>query len=369
MVVCRINVVFHSVAVGIVVSVIASPALGQPKALRLIRVLSKYTESLYGLSYKLNSETPNTPGRSAQKQRSQGRIWVSSDGAIRKQEQRIDIARPAGTTTTMFGGLSSARDGWRFRVSRSEYSNRSLNSVGMTVTFYKPNTTGAVAGDVPEGFIEHRTFAEYASDSKVSVKATSIDGEKLWELSCDHPVGMTVFFYFNEPASELVYVRTVRESGDQFGLGALYLPARTMKHGQWVRSTYGPIDYTSFSGRRVPQSVPFAAEASVRGTRVQGVWKFHDYKHAPDNMTTRIAFGNLVLPDDGTRITSQGEEGIRYELRDGRIVKIADSDAVIAARRARMRRGPGARLRWYGLMGVLLVAGVAVFIWRRNHQT
>jgi hypothetical protein len=244
-------------------------------------------------------------------------------------------------------------------------SGAKAGEAGMTVVFHSPNSTSALARDVSYGFIENRTFSEYALDSSLSVSSDTVFGIPVWVLNCDHPVGASVQFFFQHQPLQLIGLTWKRVEGDQFRLGPIFLKPRVMTSGQWVSATYGPIEYGDFFDRTLPISMPFSGNSSEPNSKVSGSHRFSNYNLLENDLSSKIEFPTFQLPEDGERVTSQGEEAIRYEVRDGELVKIVDSQAIASARRSRFFNSAFGSVWWYSI-GAILVIIILVFLINRR---
>lgn len=336
--------------------------VARPSENELIEVLEKYERAFHGLSFRPSTESKLTRPISTQTNyvSLSGRVW-SWEGV---QEGRRVNGQP-GKFEVRYAGKASADDGWVFSCNRRPAPSAGESEVPMTIVFHPPRTTSAIARQVPEGFLENQTFAEYAHGSTREVGDEMFFNVPAWVLKCDHPLGPSATFFFDKETRELRGLSWKRVEGDSFAYGPLYLPPRQMPSGQWVSATLGPIDYVLFEGRRLPSAIPFKGSSSVENSTVTGEYRFSNYALLEHDLTTKIEFEDFQLPEDGERVTSQGEEGIRYELRNGKVVKIIDSQAQIAARRARFLYSPTGMIWWYGIGAASSIA-IIVFLVRRS---
>jgi hypothetical protein len=88
---------------------------------------------------------------------------------------------------------------------------------------------------------------------------------------------------------------------------------------------------------------------------------------AISDITSDVIDIPTVSIDDGTFVQVESINGIdtgRYEFHKGQVAKIADQDALAAARLAKFKK-PTSRRWWYALMGVSGCAAIGLLIWIR----
>lgn len=334
----------------------------QPSQSQLIQSLRNYRTAFHGMTYLTSTDFTRRRGDRMQ-------VWVSRDGRIVKTESKSHSSHGVISES---GSFAIDRKGMYFRA--SQRTNRP--SVGMTMTLYPPNTMAAVCvnRDVSTGSIEHLRYTQYVGESKTLISSVDRDGAQYWQLDCDHPKLYSVKFIFDENLV-LRYLETFGQEGDQIDATAIHDSPRHLTRGQWIQSLTGPIEYQKIDHRMVPAAIPYRGKCS-EGPTGDGVRYFSDFAFLNEDLDESLSFSNLALPDatlgngsprdDSYRVTSQGEEGIRYELRDAEIVKIIDSNAANAAAAARWRTGSTRRSWiWYGGCALFFLAGILVIVWLR----
>ncbi len=338
--------------------VCARPQDVSPPVKELVAELNRYEQAFHGLAFDVVWPALER------------REFVSRDGRIRSWEGVTHLSgKPGGlpARTHQFAGKACADQGWVFSI--SYVSKPSPDEARMTVKFFPPKTSGALSAvNVLHGFRANMTFAEFAIQCDCSTREDVFFGSSVLALQCDHPQCGTTVFFFDQHSLQLVGFRDRLVGGNQRDLGSLYVPPIIIPEGQWVESTYGPIRYMVFEGRRVPDTIPVSGNSSEPNSRSEGIARFQNYARLDRDLTPRIEFDTVKLPDDGERVTSQGEEGIRYELRGGEVVKIIDADARRSAAQAKFHRSGQSRTVWY-LAGAALAAGILGFLayrWTRR---
>jgi len=342
------------------------PTQDRPSLGELVQTLEKYHQAFHGISYKPEYSVVGM-GRTNDDET----IWVSVDGNVVKSEG-LDVdgrGDRLGRPGRRLGELASRKEGWCFSVSAAMDGRK-----GMTVTFYEKGSSAPLTAVAPSaGYFGYTTGAEYARESKTSIARQEMKGIQYWALVCDHPEGATITFLFDDDLRQ-IYTVTHVQAGDKAGpLDARLVKPMVAPSGVWSKNIAGPIEYVEFDGRLLPGRIPYERSGVYPGMDADdfpsGEVVYKNYALLTEKLTTRIEFSNLELPDpkdleDG-KVTSQGEHHIRYEVHDGKLVKITDTQAVDAANRARMRSGSG---RWYGIMGLVFLAAVAVLVWHRRRN-
>lgn len=345
---------------------LASPQDAAPPIAELLGELSRYERALHGLSFEVSTETSRISGS-----KSSRREFVSRNGRVRAWEgvnywgKRTSVS---ATSAHLFAGKACADEGWVFEISRIVQPGRPPGEAGMTVVFFPPGTTGAISRSLLQGFIEDQSFAVYAQQCEVTLQSGEFSGVSVWVMCCDHPKLSSTTFFFDKEGLQLIGLCCRRVAGDEYGVGPIHVPSQVMPAESWVESTFGPIEYVTFEDRRVPIAIPFIGNSSEPNSRTEGVFRYKAYALLDRDLTSKIEFETIGLPDDGERVTSQGEEGIRYELRGGEVVKVIDADARRSAARARFHRSGALPTIWY-LIGAVLAVGIVGFLayrWSRR---
>lgn len=343
---------------------------GKPVLAELLKSLENYGRGFHGLEFEMTNlaepdgawRTGSVVGHSVSRD---GQIWAWNSGSEgpspRTGEKGIAVFINSA-------GKASLREGWRFNASIRQPRGKPAGEPGMTVTFYEPGASQAVAREPALGFMKGQTFVGFVSESSTEIKGEVVEGERLWLLQCDHPLTGSAEFLFGT-SLELSRIHFDQKAGDLVRLGERFSEPEKIPAGMWVRYRYGPIRYAEVAGRRLPEMIPGETVSSLPEALVPVSLRtvFSGYRLLERDLDTRIGFETLGLPADSAhvRVTSQGEEGIRYELRDGRIVKVLDSDALEAASLARVR-GEGSGWYWYSAMGAIVLVAAALLVWLRN---
>jgi hypothetical protein len=330
--------------------------IDEPEINSLLQELDRYEVAFHGLSVSVESVPENNS------QTIIARSWISQNGGIRKAE----LQTISGSTTLYSGIICDFTNGWSISCSQAKPSIPGSESTSAILESVDRNNRDSITKlactEVENGFIEGNTFYHFAQQCKKRIYNRQIHETNYWSLECDHPKFCSVSFLFDAEL-RLRLIELSFQPGDESG-GALNVEPDKVPSGTWSRRTIGPIEYSRFFDRDLPVTIhsTFCTSGGAAGASTV---RFIDYQMNEEDINSRISFSNIHL-EEGMRVTKKGEHWIRHELRDGRVVKIVDSDAVAAADRARMGGFLQSRLAWYIGSGLLLVCAIFVLIWQRT---
>lgn len=323
--------------------------------------LTAFQHSFYGMSFAL--KTVRLDGAVF----NEGMIWISRDGKICKSE----LMFPGADHRVRSGTISNGIEGWLFIASQREPQvDASVSSA--VIEYFDPThvdvAINSIFSDLPFGFVEGRTFDRFVNESSLNVHKEIINGVAYEGLNCDHPQLCSVVFLFDSD-ERLRFVKVDYGSGDRLP-GSQDGSDRVLQTHQWIKRLIGPIEYAVWEDRLVPCEFPTESSSSEFDKAAGNTRFFSEFTTIPADIDGRIEFSNVSL-NEGMRVTKFGEHWIRHELRDGRVVKIADSNALAAADQARMGGFIRSRIVWYVGLCCLLVGVIALLCWQRAkvHQS
>lgn len=156
--------------------------------------------------------------------------------------------------------------------------------------------------------------------------------------------------------------------GEVLSHGKRFEQPREVPLGTKVNSRCGPIKYETINGRDLPTQYQEVTRGLGKPRTLQTT--ISDITPLATDLTSLIEFeGILVNPVDGrpkSRVHSQGEPTIRYEVHDGKLVKVVDANAIEMARVARLRQG-GNRFSMTSVATVLfIVLATGFLLWRKG---
>ena len=303
--------------------------------------------------------------------RQKSQWWVSEDGRVAKKE--ISFESQATDAKGKFYGridLRSITNSFAFGLTYPKFGRQKNRASQMTVEFliegFHANAQNAFSLAPDSQNIE-----DYIRESNGRVESDSRSAEAAFALVCEHPRVPDKRFVFDKNM-RLVFVDFKSDSSDQFRNGLKNTPPMSLPprmRGAKGTSEIGPISYQEFGDRWVVSEFREKTTAGSE-TMVRSV-KFADYELLETDLSDTIEFEGIALPTQNPdrRVSSQGELAIRYEIKDGKIVKVLDSDALAAAAAARQRQGTYGMARWYAGMGLMLVLAICSFIWARGRYS
>lgn len=342
-----------------------SPAAAVPDIKDLRKSLEDYHSAFFGMSFdsftesKRDGQLHSSPVVHNSVSRD-GMIWETSSS----HEETFGNARIPGTLISE--SKANAQEGWIFNANaRFGSAGEPLDPPALMVTFYTRKGWGAVGGRIECGFIECWTFSDYVAECQIGL--TWDEGTGHWILDGDHPSGPSVQFRFD---SDLILrgFTILKEPGDLVNLGQLHLPTSQLPTGVWSRVEFD-IQYDELHGRRLPVRI-HGENTNSQFSATTLTSRFTNYLPLENDLGSMISLSAIRLPENdvksgGYPVFSQGETGIAYELRDGRIVKVLDAGAVEAASVARVR-GRQTGLFWYLSLGAAIAISVGIMVWLRN---
>lgn len=331
-----------------------------PAISELIAELERNERADHGLSYDWFLENPRLPPGRQQWHK----VFVSRNGRITAREFRVrQVTRSDGAEPKeyLIGWKRNVDEGWFFTISRMIEPGGGLGEAMMTVEFFATGTASEGGGDLD------LSIAEYVRQSDVKLQSRMVFDRDVWEMACDHPKLSSKTFYFEKNGLRFLGSYTRVTDTDVEGGNSLHVPPTVMPPGSWKESLIGPIQYETFEGRQLPVSIPFMNNSSEPNSKNSGVWHYKTYRLLENDLSPKIEFETIPLPDDGEPVTSQGEEGIRYELRGGKVVKVIDAPARRSAAWARYYRSGTLYTVWY-IVGGALAVSIIWFLARRWSQ-
>jgi hypothetical protein len=324
------------------------------------RGLKRFEEALHGLTFEVEQITGNG------KVKKTSQVWISRDGFIRKEESKTKQINT--DVYVKNAAIADNRQAWSFRgnerVPRLAHQETPL----LSVRYFDPDevdVSGPASGEL-YGFLGSRRLTRFVQESKTLVEQMTEQGLTYWALVCDHPQFGSACFLFDN-AGRLRIIKRQLDAGDASG------PAENGESvkataGQWARGVWGPIEYAELGSRQVPAVVSSEWIQSDSGGKVARTsMQLGGFKELDDDLSARIEFSNMELAD-GMVVFNEDAPFIRHELRDGQVVKIVDSHALAAARRARQGGFLGSRTAWYLLSAVSLLVVVGFLVWYRSRM-
>jgi hypothetical protein len=176
-------------------------------------------------------------------------------------------------------------------------------------------------------------------------------------LRCVHATNGVAEFTFNE-AGELVQLRLLKKPGDV----TLDCNPQLDEPSEQV---FDNITYERISDRAV---VTGMRHTEIREAPLPALVTIYTLRAQPltSTLTEDCDLPEVTIPN-GTLVQVEDDRGIdpiRHEFRDGKVLAVADADALEAARAIRYSPGPQ-HGRWYLLASILGLGALGLLIWMR----
>jgi hypothetical protein len=326
----------------------------------LIQELERIESAYDGLSFRF---TTSANGNALPE-----RIWcISPDGQVARSGWKIS-SQAKGSQGSVVSRISllSLSEGWDFNCNFDPSDGPPHEASALSVQFVEPGFRNRAFSPLllADG---HQSISDYIEECTVSHSDSRIESDSYRSLSCVHPTLPDYTYYFDE-RNRLIYVDRKVSGGEMLSHGKRFEQPRKVPFGTKVNSRCGPIQYETIHGRDLPTQYQEVTRGLGKPHTLQTT--ISDITPLATDLTSLIEFeGVLVNPGDGrpkNRVHSQGEPTIRYEVHNGKLVKVVDGNAIKMSRTARLRQGGNgfgvARIAVF----LFIILGTAFLLWKKG---
>lgn len=134
----------------------------------------------------------------------------------------------------------------------------------------------------------------------------------------------------------------------------------------WAKEKIGPLRYLS-DNPFVIERMPYSMETMVEGGNRSKIGEesvLVSRESVAKGKIDRVAFERLEIPE-GSQVDVVGQRGIRFELREGQVVKVVDGKTVVLSNGVRYRSEGWGNSIYFTLLVLLLIGVSFVLIKRR----
>lgn len=312
--------------------------------------LSTYIESLHRFESSVNGRRVDVTVELS-KMSAQETLETSADGSYVRLASLLEGTTSKGTEYKIQSAYIvdlSKGFGFSAQLNTLESSNRPmLRYYSGDAAFVQSKCGGFSAFAL--GKASGVPFSTFVSESECEVTHSAGVGR----VTAVHPTKGKLLIEF-DAQNRLSRVTFEREAGAQFPNEATRVLTKSIAH-----SFVYALDATDLLLKSVRiDEFGNASETSLGLALEYG---------AISDITSDVIDIPTFSIDDGTFVQVESINGIdtgRYEFHNGQVTKIADQDALAAARLAKFKK-PTSRRWWYALMGVAGCAAIGLLIWIR----
>ncbi len=323
----------------VLIGLLALDVVGQVAPAECWEWLSQMESSAYGKRFELTIGDKSCT------------VESSGDGLFRRSFAEIPRRIGSGPVSVQNGATYLATNhGWCF------FASGKAGEKGATLRLIRGETPRLFdrfyfGEEVVFGFLDRRPMAQFAKESQCEVSQD--DGSVV--LECRHPRnGEAKFVFAQDGVLRSLLVRKV--AGDAY---SDFQPPLS----DYPITLECSFDYSDVAagGTRDIEAVEIV-ETRAEAPQPRRVLVHVEPWHG--TLSETIAFDRFPI-ENGARVQVEqdGEiENLRYEFHDGAVLKVADRDAVEAARNARYTSARRSSLVYLGSLGLAACIFVAVWI-------